>query len=204
MNIHTFGCSYTYGVRGVTMDATSWPEQLAEMLPDQQISDWSFPETSLLYSIYHLNRLKNSAQPHDVFVFQIAEPYRYTHWRDGLLTDPDLRTKITDNYEKYSPGLINKPLGRYVQGENTAKELNVNPDQRVYKSFYTYHNRELEMNTYHSLCEHVRTHTDLCFSWENIQSEMSTTQQQSYCADEQGHFNTEGSKWLAQWVREQL
>jgi hypothetical protein len=33
--IYTFGCSYTYGVQYTQTDTASWPEKLAELLPDQ-------------------------------------------------------------------------------------------------------------------------------------------------------------------------
>lgn len=219
--IYTFGCSYTYGVKDLDIVAPSWPEQLAEMLPDQQIADYSFPGTSLQYSIYNLNRLKRTAKPEDIFVFQITVPYRYTNWRDELLTKPKLRKKITNNYTKYDPILNEEPLGRYGPHWN-VEHRNLNPDERIFKSYYRYHNAELEMSTYYTLCDYVRSHTDLCFKWTkysqqnvlpnkvsrkqipSIKSQLSTSKWHGFQADEQCHFNLTGSQWVAEWVAEQL
>ncbi|MDA8842069.1 hypothetical protein N9N08_00155 [bacterium] len=220
--IYTFGCSYTYGVKDLDIVAPSWPEQLAEMLPDQQIEDYSFPGTSLQYSIYNLNRLKRTAGPEDIFVFQITVPYRYTNWRDELLTKPRLRKKITPNYTKYDPILSEEPLGRYGPHWNVDIPLNLNPDERIFKSYYTYQNAELEMSTYYTLCEYVRSHTDYCFKWTkysqqnslpntvsrklipSIKHQLSPSKWNGFQADEQCHFNLTGSQWVAEWVAEQL
>ena len=224
--IYTFGCSHTYGVQHTRTDTTSWPEKLAELLPDHQVEDYSFPGTSLEYSIYQFNRLYSQRTLEDIFVFQATVPHRYTHWSDHSLNDHSLRTHKTPNYSKYTPA-VGKLLHRYGpgtqppvldKGDNGA----LNPDDTYHKLRYLYHNNEQEFSNYYSLTNWLQSRTDLLFKWadyrdlltdpdptshkpiQNIKDLLGTDRYHSYCGDESNHFNLQGSMWVAEWVHKQL
>ena len=229
--IYTFGCSYTYGAKiwdrrareldntlptePITLeDNASWPAQLSLLMPDTEILDYSFLGTSLEYSIYQFNRIKQQITDRDLTIVCATSPYRYTHWADESLNDVK-RLRITGNYEKYSPDIRHK-LIRYHPGweRNKAKQQ---LDLGVYWTRYSLHNKELEATMYSSLLEYLNTHADLVFTHHDysfnthntleipcVQHMLSKEQFNSYVHDEGLHFNSGGAKWVAEWVHNQI
>jgi len=217
VNIHTYGCSWSYGVHNITPDVTSWPEKLAELCPDDHIWDWSFPGTSMEYSIYQLYRNLETQEPGDIHIFQATMPYRFTYWQDQCFTREDLRLSKTDNYSKYNP-LMRKLLTRYhPQTDNTVTEQSlINPDLGYHSKLYSNNNRELELSTYMAQLLWANSVTDVCFTWinpgvkhhlirdipciENILGEDFG----SYVHDPGKHFNSEGCDRVAEWVHKRI
>ena len=230
--IYTFGCSYTYGAHilhqrdqsGPTMqleDNPSWPEQLSLLLPDTEIIDYSFIGTSLEYSIYQFNQIKSQLTDRDRTIVCATTPYRYSHWADGSLDDPELRMQISPNYEKYSPD-IRHNLIRYHPGWDRAEGdtpgyKNKNLDKGVYWHRFSQHNTELEAATHSSLLEYIKDTADLAFTHvkyqyhtehtENIpciENMLTEEQFKSFVHDDGKHFNLSGAEWVAEWVRNQI
>ena len=223
--IYTFGCSLSYGANGTQTDTVSWPEKLAELLPDHTIEDFSFPGTSLEYSVFQLNRLLSQRTSEDIFVFQATCPYRYTHWLDNSLSDVNLRYAKSHNYNKYSRE-AGKHIQRYGAGEaiilDQGASGTINPDAGFKKLRYLYHNDELEFSNYYSLLELLRHRTDVLFKWtpylnmlkqqnlvshkhiQSVQESMPIEQYREFVADSSDHFGEAGSQWVAEWVLNQL
>lgn len=224
--IYTFGCSHTYGVEGTQTDTVSWPEKLAELLPEHTIEDYSFPGTSLEYSIYQFNRLHSQRTSEDIFIFQITVPHRYTHWPQNYLTDNSLRYWKTPNYNKYHRQ-TGEQLYRYGPSTNPplldgGESGTLNPDPDMFKLRYLYHNDEQEYSNYFSMTNWLQSRTDVAFKWadykdlipvanpvshkpiQSIQSNLNPTQYQLFCSDESNHFGESGSQWVAEWIHKQL
>ena len=218
MTIYTYGCSWSYGVLNDQYDVMSWPEKLAEKLPNHNIEDYSLPGTDLQYSVYHLwNNLK-SCDLSDIHIFQATAPWRFTYWPEKCFLQQGLRTQKTENYSKFKPD-VTKSLKRYFPrtDDGATEQGFVNPDLGFHKKLY--HHTTLEQID----CQHqveimwANSVANLTFCWfvprpqhhllrhiPIIDNVLGPKDFQSYVHDPGQHFNDVGCERVADWVIEQI
>ena len=72
--INCFGCSFT---QGVCKNLHTWPKALAEKLPSYKIVNYGSGGTSVLWSIYLMEKF---SKPDDIAIFQVTNSRRFTFW----------------------------------------------------------------------------------------------------------------------------
>jgi hypothetical protein len=225
MTIYTFGCSWTYGVKGnyhtTENDTISWPEELAEQFPDIVVEDYSYPGTCIEYSLFLFNHILKKKTPDDKVVFQFTMPYRYTTWTDSnKLLGNDYRYNKLSNYSKFEKSLYSH-IERYV-GNNVFHQNQGKLDKVFHNKYYIKLNERKELASYYAITEYVKQHADFAFFhkdynkyvsaigktltlndykfYPSVENMLGDKLFQSYSWDISKHFNQEGCKHVADIV----
>lgn len=212
MTIYTFGCSFTYGCKGWDYGVTSWVEELAQLHPNYKFEDYSYPGTSLDFSLFHFQRIYETRGSGDKFIFQITTPFRYTAWQDHMFLRSKYRMKKLKNYSKFIPDLKSDIIRYHPSSANQGNNINV--DMKFHKMYYRQHNKELELVRNEAVIGYVYDRADFTFFQRSdypvgrhvpaINTLLGEDEYQKYVWDQGQHFNEEGCKWQAKYISEQL
>ena len=207
MRVHTFGCSFTYGMKNNEWDTISWPERLAKDNPEIQVIDYSFPGTSIEYSLSQYDYYKDTIDTNDKVIFQITLPFRFTTFDNERIKHN--RYNKLQNYEKYKTSARDY-FERYVPGLD--KDQNV--DGKFHKYYYKKHLKIIEKPKFKALCAFINDNSDFCFasrSYEDyfegitiLEDEFGYEMYQKYMWDDAGHQNYLGSRTLSKYIIERL
>ena len=210
--IYTFGCSFTYGCKGWDYTVTSWVEELAKKYPNIDFDDYSYPGSSLEFSLYHFDRLYKARSPESKFIFQITTPFRYTAWQDHMFSKRTYRHSKLNNYTKFIPEL-NQDIKIYHP--SSANQGNhINKDMRFHKMYYKHQNKELEFAKQEAIVNYISDRADYIFFQRSdypvaphipaINTILGEDEYNKFVWDYGQHFNDEGCKWQAEYISEQL
>ena len=223
MNIGVFGSSYSRGNHYTTglqpyrkLGQTGWPYELS-LICDHNIYNYSIGGASIqfIYEQYQKHKHNNF----DVVIFDAATFYRYT----VQLQDIDMQ-QLTENYTEYSNECIKEQILRYTAGSippYMTKEEKASHHYNVWKRMLAFQYETIKTD-YVDLLDKIDDVADITFfqrnvSWEKavkynpdlkkhpcIENIASPDKWQEYIMDKACHFNTQGSKWLAQWMLEKI
>ena len=218
MNILCLGCSWT---AGVNHQPYNWVTALSEMYPEHTFYNCAQSGGSLLYGIWvmeeFLAKVKNVKV--DKIIFQVTNEGRVTYYYNYENFDIN-RWLITKSNNLYQLEVDWQNLATINYGtllpEN--KSSNHNRWRDTYNFANTYYSRlsrNMHFDLEHqALVEYIRPKVDLLFfhkkddigipNVSSIEDVLGTEQFNRYVIDRGHHFNIDGARWQAQYIKSLL
>lgn len=209
MKLATFGCSWTHGILEIN-NGYSWPKAVAE-LTGWQVDNFSLAGSSLSFQTYLLDDvLKND--DYDKIIFQITTPHRLTYFddkcnygkylkKDNNYRHLDITGDIYRNFICVTPGHMSL---------NDTDDFWKYPDKFTFANMhYKYTSKNIVKTEYNALIEYLKNKVDFLYfhnennSIDNVPVLMDIVGDK-FVADNGKHFNKLGSKWVANWILENI
>jgi len=198
--INCFGCSFT---QGIYENLHTWPKALAEKLPSYKIINYGSGGTSVLWSIYLMEKF---SKPDDIDIFQVTNARRFTFWKDHLKVEKFLN-KVTENY-----WALDIDIQNYYLQINTG--ILADPSHKSYKlakKLYLNANDDYLKTSYNVEVDYASRRADFVFSHQkkhnnliSYQEQLSSKEWKASAIDSGGHFSKEASVKQAEWMYKQL
>jgi len=205
--INCFGCSFT---QGVCKNLHTWPKALAEKLPSYKIVNYGSGGTSVLWSIYLMEKF---SKPDDISIFQVTNPRRFTFWKDQLKVKKFLK-QVTENYWAFDVDIqnyytqINTGILDDLSHKNyeLARKIYLNANKKYFQTSY-----RAEVDYASRLADFVFAHQNFHYTWlpesQNLisyQEQLSSKEWKDSAIDSGGHFSKEASIKQSEWIYKQL
>ena len=199
MNIHVFGCSFSNDLYG-----WSWPRELAKMLPDYKIYNYSMPGSDVLWSLYCMDQVEKTND--DFLIFQSTTSCRVTTWSVDFKVS-DYFTQ--DNNYFYLDKHEMTKLFNFTYCSPASIESNV---AKFKKSYYKHMPYEIMRFQHKVNIERGVAKCDYSFSQKNKEDGLVTLMEEwgkkkyrKHVFDGAGmHLSHEGCKLQAQWVANKI
>ena len=200
IDVGIFGCSFSAHSWPVT-----WPVMFAERHNDFNVFDYSYPGTSLEYSVYCYMEFKKQ-YPHAKTIFQLTTPNRLTRKRGSFIKKQHLH-----NYCRIAPamdeidtitvaniGRDNKKITKYLDKKLKTEDEKIN--QAVLECMLYFIYKETDFSFTHRTRQVHRNLSSPCI--EDILDKKTWL---SFCrAPMDAHFNPDGMSWIADWVYDKV
>ena len=207
-NIAAFGCSWTQGVQPEIF--TNWVMYLSELYPQYNFYNFGASGTSITYHTHLLEQVIKSKK-FDATIFQVTSPGRFTWWKTH--TVEDILYQKNDNYY-----CLDGNLSRFVDRINTGtihSKKFLKSDRKKHKFGVEYYKRlnDEQINLdYRTYINYIKQQVDFYFHHQSsldsnvpsVITELGEKQFYKYVIDDGDHFGIEGSKWQANWIKDQL
>ena len=219
MNILVLGCSWTSGLHD---HPYNWVTALAEMMPEHTFYNCAHPGTSLLHSIWIMEKCLeqsneiNGGIKFDKIIFQITNEGRLTYYHelDDFKVNDWIRYK-TDNlyaleidWQKLC--IIN--YGVLIPENSSPNHGKWKEIRKFAKDYYTRCTRQHHFNLEHKiLAEYVKNKADLVFFHRrddnnisgilSIQDILGDEQFKKFVIDSGDHFGIAGCQWQAKHIK---
>ncbi len=198
--INCFGCSFT---QGVCKNLHTWPKALAEKLPSYKIVNYGSGGTSVLWSIYLMEKF---SKPDDIAIFQVTNSRRFTFWKDQLKVKKFLK-QVTENYWAFdvdiqnyytqiNTGILDDPSHKNYK---LARKLYLNANDEYLKTSY-----KVEVDYASRLADFVFSHQKKHNNLISYQEQLSSKEWKASAIDSGGHFSKEASVKQSEWIYKQL
>lgn len=226
MNIATFGCSFTSGLK--REGGYNWVKFYAKKYPQHTFYNLAYPGSSLAFQIFLMKELKQRVKI-DKVIFQITTPFRFTYLNDcknfnvlDLETTDNIKAfslEFNDNIDAIHPGLLeptvwNSPIAK-------LKEPRL---RKFTEDFLSRTTGDIETINYIALVEWLKPQVDFLFfhrepdrfikertrepikhiaEFDNmicLERELKQKQFIEFAIDNQYHFSEEGARWEADWI----
>lgn len=228
MNIATFGCSFTSGLK--REGGYNWVNFYAKKYPQHTFYNLAYPGSSLAFQIFLMKELKKRVQI-DKVIFQITTPFRFTYFNDyknfdilNLETSDNVKfisLEYNDNIDAIHPGLLYPSIWQNSIAQR--KELRIRKFAEDYVSRAS-RSSEVETVEYSVLTQWLAPQVDFIFfhrepsrfieertgqkrkpipEVDNIiclEKEINSGKFIDFAIDNQFHFSEEGARWEADWV----
>jgi len=219
MNIICLGCSWTADRNGL-----SWPRELASECPDHTVFNFAWSGTSVLFSLYMLEKTLSSKLKVDKIIFQITSDARVTLYKDFKFDIDKMMLKDSENYYKLKDNdnfwAITPSLDFNVY-KTSSNHLKWKFIESFSKSYYSGFEQTMHFDLEYKIqCDYIKRKSDLCFFHKgqitadldftpknivSIYNEINNEQLwQSFLCDEGSHFNKNGCRWQAERIKEIL
>lgn len=201
MNIHCFGCSWTYDLY---LNQSSWPQELSKLCPQHNIYNYSLPGSDNVWSLFCMQQIKKQ-YPNDFFIYQSTNESRITIWSDNPL-DNDM-IKRHENYFT-----LDKP-----QIEKNNNLHTITPSTKKYKKQILGYYKLMTDDTCHFVNKQIiKNNIDIAdYSFAQIKTyglghdcfiqEITEEVYNSLVVDgKMQHLGNKGCLLQAQWVKEKI
>jgi len=199
MKIGVYGCSWC---SGVYPDFIGWPKNLAKMLPEHEINDYSLGGLSIEAILYWFEQFKDH---NDINIVKLTTPYRLTI----ISEDAEVkRTQVTENYSTWDKNF-------------TETMIRIHPNSppqgagKLHRIYYKYYNQTVGLITAHAIAEYLKNHKDVHMifkhqSYDKHHPDISIATQnfipsfKSYIIDDGQHLSYEGAQIEAEYIKNYL
>ena len=226
MNIATFGCSFTSGLK--REGRYNWVNFYAKKYPQHTFYNLAYPGSSLAFQIFLMKELKKRVQI-DKVIFQITTPFRFTYFNDyknfnilNLETKDNVKfisLEYNDNIDVVHPGLLEPSIW-----QNPIAKLKEPRIRKFTEEYLSKISSEVETVEYSSLIQWLAPQVDFIFfhrepsrfieerigekrkpipELDNItclEKEISSGAFIDFAIDNQYHFSEDGARWEADWI----
>lgn len=194
MNIVCVGCSFTAGMPD---SYYSWPEQLANLRPNNTVYNLGVGGASLLFSIYILDKFLKTTKA-DKIIFQITHPHRFTSIDETFSIDDSLKRE--NNYVRIDPYIrSHQNIMTVTPGDVTMRWSKVYEKIKFARQYYRYYSKDLGNLEHSFLIDAIKNRCNFYFEYNEIPE---TAREQTI--DDAGHFNTQGHNIIAEWINNEL
>ena len=199
MKIGVYGCSWC---AGVAPNNFGWPKNLAQMLPEHEINDYSLGGFSIEAILYWFEQFKDH---NDINIVKLTTPYRLTI----ISEDAEVkRTQVTENYSTWDKNF-------------TETMIRIHPNSppqgagKLHRIYYKYYNQTVGLITAHAIAEYLKNHKDVHMifkhqSYDKHHPDISIATQnfipsfKSYIIDDGQHLSYEGAQIEAEYIKNYL
>jgi len=202
MKIGVYGCSWC---AGVGPNFFGWPKNLAKMLPEYEINDYSLGGMSLEAILYWFETFKDH---NDINIIKLTRPHRLT-----LISNDHVvkRCQATPNYSTWEGTFENSMIRLQSHSAWPFSEYN----NKLQKLYYKTYNRDVGLVTARAMADYLKNHKDvhMIFShnrgskdYPNIEKSTQTflPNFDSYIIDDGAHFSYEGAEIEADYIKNYL
>jgi hypothetical protein len=160
--IAIFGCSFSRGVPEVS-NYDCWPRHLAKAFPNVQIKNYAMSGSSLLYSLYALEKYKQQVR-NAYTIFNITTPFRF----DYIPQDTDLDDFLIDtdlpNYKQTDMNRLSDKITPFRYQNCLFSNVQKPKEQRKFgKLLAKYFNDEMDEIQWKACSIYANDHTDFTF-----------------------------------------
>tara|TARA_B100001057_G_scaffold379345_1_gene384846 strand:- start:112 stop:822 length:711 start_codon:yes stop_codon:yes gene_type:complete len=221
LNIGVFGSSYSRGNSSFRdpdrpykkYKITSWPDELSKMC-EHQIWNHSIGGASVNFMLEQY--WKHKSKNFDFVIFDAASPMRYTVELQNIKME-----RQTQNYNEYTYDNIDESVLRYTVNRSFTRQENESIHYNKWKRMIAFESEQAKAS-HADACIEISKVADILFFQRRteykeafykridlkrhpcVQLMLPAEKWQSYILDKACHFNTNGSKWLARWMLEQI
>ncbi len=223
LKIGVFGSSYSRGNSEVVDErkplkkiaTTGWPYELSQIC-EHEIWNHSIGGVSSDFSLEQYNKQKY--KNFDFVIFDAATSLRYTVELQDIYYK-----RLAENYWEYTNDNINEVVLRYTGNRDNylSDEERESKHYNIWKHKIGFEIEQVKASHADTLVK-ISKEADILFfqrykDYKNafmlrldlkkhpcVQSILPEEEWQSYVLDQACHFNTNGSKWFAQWMLEQI
>ena len=200
MKIGVYGCSWC---AGVSPDYFGWPKNLAQMLSEHEVNDYSLGGMSLEATLYLFEMFKDQ---NDINIVKLTSPYRLTIISE---TAKVKRTQVTENYSRWGDDFA-ETIVRLHPTTPSRKGL-----VKLHKIYYKHYNVDVGLTTARAIAGYLKNHKDVHMIFKHqsyakhypdisIATEEFIPNFKSYIIDDGHHLSNEGAQIEAKYIKKYL